>query len=70
MLTLSSFPFVQIKDAAKSHVAASVMVYSTATGRTRNVEILPNSDWGGEGILGCELATGLLHRISREGPKS
>jgi hypothetical protein len=46
------------------------MVYSTATGRVRNVEILPNSNWGGEGILGCELATGLLHRITREGPKT
>jgi GRASP55/65 PDZ-like domain len=59
-----------VRDASKNHVAASVMVYSTATGRVRNVEILPNSNWGGEGILGCELATGLLHRVTREGPKT
>lgn len=31
----------------------------------RNVEIKPNRNWGGEGSLGCELATGLLHRITR-----
>lgn len=42
------------------------MVYSTATGRVRNVELRPQEDWGGEGVLGCELATGLLHRIRRD----
>jgi hypothetical protein len=56
------------QDAANNDMAATVMVYSTATGRVRNVEILPNRDWGGDGLLGCELATGLLHRLSREGP--
>lgn len=48
--------------------AASVMVYSTATSRTRDVKIRPNREWGGEGSLGCELATGILHLITRNSP--
>ncbi|CAN8068765.1 unnamed protein product [Agarophyton chilense] len=54
-----------ISDALQRQTAASVMMFSSATNRTRNIEIRPNKDWGGEGSLGCELATGLLHHISR-----
>jgi hypothetical protein len=56
-----------IAEAARANVAASVLVYSTSTARTRCVEIIPAAGWGGEGVLGCELATGLLHRLTREG---
>lgn len=55
-----------MNDAAKRGIAASVLVYSSSTGRTRTVEIVPCTGWGGDGVLGCELATGLLHRITRE----
>jgi GRASP55/65 PDZ-like domain len=54
-----------VKQAAKAKVASSILVYSTSTARTRCIDIVPSSDWGGEGLLGCELATGLLHRINR-----
>lgn len=54
-----------ITEALQRQAAASFMVYSSATNRVRNVEIRPDKDWGGEGSLGCELATGLLHRITR-----
>lgn len=56
-----------MKDGAKKGIAVSVLVYSTSTARTRTVEIVPSTGWGGEGVLGCELATGLLHKITREG---
>lgn len=54
-----------IGDALERRASASFMVYSTATSRTRNVDIRPDQEWGGEGSLGCELATGFLHRITR-----
>lgn len=64
--TKSSVRLQQISDAAKRGIATHLMVYSTATGRVRNVELRPSSEWGGEGVVGCELATGLLHRIRRD----
>lgn len=54
-----------ITHALERDAPASFMVYSTQSGKTRDVELRPNADWGGEGTLGCELATGLLHRITR-----
>lgn len=54
-----------VSHALQTNASASFMVYSTATSRTRNLEITPNPHWGGEGSLGCQLATGLLHRITR-----
>ncbi|XP_017279943.1 Golgi reassembly-stacking protein 2 [Kryptolebias marmoratus] len=38
-------------------------VYSTDTDNCREVVITPNSDWGGEGSLGCGIGYGYLHRI-------
>lgn len=54
-----------VSDALERRAAANFMVYSSASNRTRIVEIRPDRDWGGEGSLGCQLATGLLHRITR-----
>ncbi|XP_028991619.1 Golgi reassembly-stacking protein 2 [Betta splendens] len=48
-------------------------VYNTDTDNCREVLITPNSDWGGEGSLGCGIGYGYLHRIptlpSSEGNK-
>lgn len=86
MFVASAF---KVNDCLANGSAASVMVYSSATGRVvscnlecfvddvltnlcscgfvqRNVELLPKADWGGDGVLGCELATGLLHQIHRD----
>jgi hypothetical protein len=41
-------------------------VYSTVTDDIRIVNVAPNVNWGGNGVLGCELGYGLLHRIPRE----
>ncbi|XP_008326857.1 Golgi reassembly-stacking protein 2 isoform X3 [Cynoglossus semilaevis] len=38
-------------------------VYSTDTDNCREVIITPNSEWGGEGSLGCGIGYGYLHRI-------
>lgn len=38
-------------------------VYNTDVDNCREVVITPNSDWGGEGSLGCKIGFGYLHRI-------
>jgi len=38
-------------------------VYNTESDSCREVTITPNSQWGGEGSLGCGIGYGYLHRI-------
>uniref|UniRef100_A0A8C7GQ85 Golgi reassembly stacking protein 2 n=1 Tax=Oncorhynchus kisutch TaxID=8019 RepID=A0A8C7GQ85_ONCKI len=38
-------------------------VYNTDTDTCRDVVIIPNFEWGGEGSLGCGIGYGYLHRI-------
>ncbi|OQV19098.1 Golgi reassembly-stacking protein 2 [Hypsibius exemplaris] len=38
-------------------------VYNTDTDSCREVTIVPNRNWGGEGSLGCDIGFGYLHRI-------
>ena len=38
-------------------------VYNSATDVVRTVVVMPNQDWGGEGLLGANIAHGYLHRI-------
>ncbi|XP_063718548.1 Golgi reassembly-stacking protein 2-like [Symsagittifera roscoffensis] len=47
-------------------------VYNSDADACREITITPNSAWGGEGMLGCGLAHGYLHRIplNRQFPKS
>ena len=40
-------------------------VYNTGVDVVREVKITPNRGWGGEGLLGCELGYGVVHRIPR-----
>ena len=40
-----------------------LFVYNTVTDGCREIEITPNSNWGGEGALGCGIGYGYLHRI-------
>lgn len=40
-------------------------VYNSDYDHTREVIIVPNREWGGEGLLGCGVGFGLLHRIPR-----
>mmetsp|Transcript_1779 Transcript_1779/g.2795 ORF Transcript_1779/g.2795 Transcript_1779/m.2795 type:complete len:263 (+) Transcript_1779:119-907(+) len=41
-------------------------VYSSETDEVRNVVIMPSNEWGGEGILGANVACGFLHRIPKD----
>jgi len=38
-------------------------IYNTETDHCREVTIIPNGAWGGEGSLGCGIGYGYLHRI-------
>lgn len=40
-------------------------IYNSDYDHTREVIIVPNREWGGEGLLGCGVGFGLLHRIPR-----
>ncbi|CAL8106596.1 unnamed protein product [Calicophoron daubneyi] len=38
-------------------------VYNSDTDSCREVRLCPNSHWGGQGLLGCDIGYGYLHRI-------
>jgi len=40
-----------------------IYVYNSDSETVREVTLVPNIDWGGEGCIGCDIGTGLLHRI-------
>ncbi|KAL3316596.1 Golgi reassembly-stacking protein 2 [Cichlidogyrus casuarinus] len=44
-------------------VAVKLYVYSTISDKCREVHLTPNSNWGGPGMLGCDIGYGYLHRI-------
>ncbi|KAK2465200.1 hypothetical protein APHAL10511_002554 [Amanita phalloides] len=52
-------------DLVEAHVdkPLRVYVYSYDFDTTREVVLIPNRHWGGEGLLGCVFGYGLLHRI-------
>jgi len=43
--------------------ALKLYVYNSETDGCREVTITPNSQWGGEGSMGCGIGYGYLHRI-------
>ena len=51
----------------EAHVdkALRLYVYNSDYDHTREVIIVPNREWGGEGLLGCGVGYGLLHRIPK-----
>ncbi|GBG31650.1 Golgi reassembly-stacking protein 2 [Hondaea fermentalgiana] len=51
-------------DAAEPR-GIDIFVYSTATDTVRRLVITPRSGWGGDGILGCGIGFGYLHRLPR-----
>ncbi|KEP66192.1 UNVERIFIED_CONTAM: gorasp2-prov protein [Hammondia hammondi] len=60
--------FRDVDDLVDSVAAAlnrhlQIFVFNASTERIREVLIVPNSAWGGEGSLGCELGSGYLHRL-------
>lgn len=53
------FSFIE----AHENKALKLYVYNTDEDSCREVTITPNSNWGGEGSLGCGIGYGYLHRI-------
>lgn len=41
-------------------------VYNAESDEVRSVIILPTEEWGGEGILGANVAFGFLHRLPKK----
>lgn len=41
----------------------SLYTYNSDSETVREISIVPNNDWGGDGCMGCDIGTGLLHRI-------
>ncbi|KAN0060626.1 hypothetical protein ACQY0O_007284 [Thecaphora frezii] len=54
-------------ELVEAHVdrALRLYVYNSDYDHTREVIIVPNREWGGEGLLGCGVGYGLLHRIPK-----
>ncbi|KAF9437470.1 Golgi reassembly-stacking protein 2 [Entomortierella beljakovae] len=41
-------------------------VFNTDKNQVREVIIIPSEEWGGEGLLGCDVGYGYLHRLPKE----
>ncbi|PWZ03060.1 hypothetical protein BCV70DRAFT_197296 [Testicularia cyperi] len=54
-------------DLVEAHTdrALRLYIYNADYDHTREVIIVPNREWGGEGLLGCGVGYGLLHRIPK-----
>ncbi|BGP43876.1 hypothetical protein JCM10449v2_007933 [Rhodotorula kratochvilovae] len=54
-------------DVVEAHVdkPLRLFVYNTDYDVTREAILVPNRTWGGEGLLGCGVGYGLLHRIPK-----
>ncbi|KAF9583150.1 Golgi reassembly-stacking protein 2 [Lunasporangiospora selenospora] len=42
-------------------------VYNLETDHVREIVIVPSEEWGGEGLLGCDVGYGYLHRLPKQG---
>lgn len=40
-----------------------LLVFNIDSDAVREVSVIPDFEWGGEGCLGCDIASGILHRI-------
>lgn len=49
---------------ANSHRELTLAIYSKVLRCTREVTVHPRANWGGAGLLGCQVAEGLLHQLS------
>ncbi|KAF9114093.1 hypothetical protein BGX27_000146 [Mortierella sp. AM989] len=41
-------------------------VYNAVTNQVREVIIVPSEEWGGDGLLGCDIGYGYLHRLPKD----
>lgn len=57
------FTFIRAHDQRK----LKLVVYNSKRDTYRVVEIFPRIDWGGNGSLGCEIGTGMIHTLPPRG---
>lgn len=43
----------------------SLLVYNIDRDAVRETSVIPDFEWGGPGCLGCDVASGALHRIPK-----
>jgi len=55
----------ELADVVNANLGQRVQVfaYNTDSETVREALLVPNNEWGGEGCIGCDIGTGLLHRI-------
>jgi hypothetical protein len=53
---------IEAVDASLNQVAC-IHTYNSESETVREVSLKPNRDWGGDGCIGCDIGTGLLHKI-------
>ncbi|KNC79901.1 hypothetical protein SARC_07720 [Sphaeroforma arctica JP610] len=57
--------FYQLVEAMNKK-PVNLYVYDISTDSCREVTVTPDTDWGGDGSLGCSMGYGLLHRYASE----
>jgi len=55
----------ELVDAVNANInkRMQVYVYNCDSETVREVILVPNNEWGGDGNIGCDIGTGLFHRI-------
>jgi|LauGreDrversion4_2_1035121.scaffolds.fasta_scaffold95816_1 hypothetical protein len=46
-------------------VEITLVVYNSHSSALRLVPLIPNQNWGGKGIIGCQILHGVLSRIPK-----
>ena len=58
--------FEEISDFAgfiQHDYLVQLYVYNIDSEKVRVVDLLPNCEWGGQGLLGCDVVKGMMHTI-------
>lgn len=55
---------------ANNLATINLNVYNSETDKCREVSLVPNLEWGGEGSIGCDIGYGYLHRIPVRQPNT
>jgi len=50
---------------ARNGYPLEIVTYNTMEGVAKLTKVVPNTNWGGEGILGCAILSGALHKIPK-----
>lgn len=63
-LLLTNEDLIELLDRMDKQLV-HLVVYNVDMEKCRDVSIIPNRQWGGDGALGCQIGFGYLHRIPR-----